>query len=106
MSLEAVKVVVITEKLIAEKVCALIEACGATGYTVVAAGGKGSRSIRSANRARVVDEFSNVKIEVVTPDVAMANQIAESVIDEFLNDYSGITYFETVQIVRSQKFRR
>jgi len=104
MSFTATKVVIITEKLILEKIAAVIESCGGSGYTVVAAGGKGSRGVRSTGHARVVDEFSNVKIEVITADSQTAICIADEVAEKFLGNYSGITYLESVQILRPHKF--
>lgn len=101
---KAMKVVIITEKLIQDKVTRLIEAAGASGYTVLAAGGKGSRGIRSNNRAAVVDEFSNIKIEVITRDRAIANRIADEVAETFFGNYSGVTYLEEVEILRPYKF--
>jgi nitrogen regulatory protein PII len=104
MAYKASKVVIITEKLILERVTRLIEASGGKGYTVVAAGGKGSRGVRSTGRAAVVDEFSNVKIEVVTATRETASRIADAVANEIFRDYSGITYFEEVEILRPERF--
>jgi len=101
---KAIKVVIITEKLIQEKVRKLIESAGASGYTVTPAGGKGARGIRSTNRASVVDEFSNVKIEVITGSPEVANRIADEVAETFFENYSGITYLEQVEILRPHKF--
>lgn len=101
---EATKVVIITEKLILPKVAKLIEAAGASGYTVTPAGGKGSRGVRTTNRAAVVDEFSNVKIEVITGNAEAANRIADEVAEQFFDNYSGITYLEKVAILRPHKF--
>jgi nitrogen regulatory protein PII len=101
---KAMKVVIITEKLIQDKVTRVIEAAGASGYTVLAAGGKGSRGIRSNSRAAVVDEFSNIKIEVITGDREIANRIADEVAETFFGNYSGVTYLEEVEILRPYKF--
>lgn len=104
MTHKAKKIVIITEKLIIDGVARIIEASGATGYTVVAAGGKGSRGIRAEDRARVVDGFANVKIEVICGNPAVAEQIAEQVAQSYFTHYSGITYLEDVEILRPQKF--
>ncbi len=101
----AEKVIIITEKMIARGVCDIIEACGATGYTIVAAGGKGSRGMRSTSEsASVVEDFANVKIEVIVNDKQMAEAIMEQVTQSFFQHYSGITYMEYVEILRPQKF--
>lgn len=100
----ATKIVIITEKLILEKVKRVIEAAGATGYTIVAAGGKGSRGVRASGRAAVVDAFTNVKVEVITANREAAVKIADEVAARFFEDYSGITYLENVEILRPDKF--
>lgn len=100
----ASKVVIITEKLILPKVAELIKTAGASGYTVTPAGGMGSRGVRSTNRAAVVDEFSNIKIEVITNDLETANRISDEVAEKFFKNYSGITYIEEVKILRPHKF--
>lgn len=101
---KASKVVIITEKMILEKVAMVIEDAGARGYTVTPAGGKGSRGVRSTSRAAVIDEFSNVKIEVITGSKDAANKIADEVAEKFFDNYSGITYLEEVEILRPHKF--
>lgn len=104
MSHDASKIVIITEKIIADGVARILEDQGATGYTIVAAGGKGSRGVRSATRPAIVADFANVKIEAIVPDMAMAERIADAVAAEFFENYSGITYLEPVQILRQHKF--
>lgn len=102
---KAEKVVIITEKMISKGVCDILDACGATGYTIVAAGGKGSRNMRSTSeRASVIDDFANVKIEVIVNDKAMAEKIMDRVAAQYFDSYSGITYVEDVEILRPQKF--
>ncbi len=101
----AEKAVVITEKIIAKGICEIIEACGSTGYTIVAAGGKGSRNVRStSDRASVVEDFANVKIEVIVNDKAMAEDIVNQITEKYFENYSGITYLENVEILRPGKF--
>ena len=104
MSYKAMKVVIITEKVIQDSVTALIEEKGASGYTIVAAGGKGSRGVRSPSRAMVAERFSNIKIEVIVNARDMAEAISEAVADKFFQHYSGITYLEEVEIQRPHKF--
>lgn len=104
MTHKARKLVIITEKLILDGVTRIIEACGGSGYTVVAAGGKGSRGVRSQDRPAVVDGFANVKIEVITARPEVAQRIAETVAERYFANYSGITYLEDVEILRRAKF--
>jgi len=103
----AEKVVIITEKIISKGVCEIIEDCGATGYTIVAAGGKGSRNIRSTTeRASVVDAFVNIKIEIIVNDFDMAENIMNRVRNKYFQNYSGITYLEDIKILRPEKFKK
>ncbi len=101
---KASKVVIITEKIILDKVTRLIEAAGASGYTITPAGGKGSRGVRSTQRAAVIEELGNVKIEVIVGSRDVANRIADEVAETFFENYSGITYLEAVEILRPHKF--
>ncbi|MEM8697344.1 MAG: P-II family nitrogen regulator [Parasphingopyxis sp.] len=104
MTYKATKVVIITEKIIFDGVAEIIEEAGGTGYTVVAAGGKGSRGVRPTNRASVVDAFRNVKVEVIVSSHEIAEQITDRVAARYFDDYSGITYLEDVEILRPHKF--
>ncbi len=106
MAHRAKKIVIITEKLILPGVAQIIERCGGTGYTVVAAGGKGRRNLRPADRLGIVDEFTNVKVEVITSSEAVANRIADEVAAQYFADYSGITYMEDVEVLRPRKFAK
>jgi nitrogen regulatory protein PII len=101
----AKKVVIITERILLDKICMLIEEEGATGYTITRAGGKGDRNIRTTSeRASVVDGFDNVKIESVVHDAVTAEKIITKVAQLYFKNYSGITYIETVEILRPEKF--
>lgn len=102
----AKKLVIITEKLIATGVCAIIDECGATGYTIIAAGGKGKHSTHATSeRATVIGDFSNVKIEVILYDKNVAQQIIERVAETYFKNFPGITYLENVEILRPFKFQ-
>ncbi|MEM6341707.1 MAG: hypothetical protein AAF729_11220 [Pseudomonadota bacterium] len=100
----ATKVVIITERVILDRVAKVIEAQGATGYTHVAAGGKGARGRRSIERAQVAGLSANVKIEAIVASEEMAEAIADAVATAFFEHYSGITYVEDVKILRPHKF--
>ncbi len=104
MSHQATKVVIITEKIIAGKVAQMIEECGGQGYTITAAGGKGSRGVRRQQENTLFDTSANVKIEIITGDSQIAEKIAQQVADEYFSNYAGITYLEDVRILRPQKF--
>ena len=101
---QATKIVIITERVILDGVTQLIEEGGATGYTHVDAGGKGSRGKRSANRPGLGGVLSNVKIEAIVSDKDKAEAIITAVSDKYFAHYSGIAYVEPVEILRPHKF--
>jgi nitrogen regulatory protein PII len=106
MTHKAIKIVIITEKVIFDGVVEVIEAAGATGYTMVEAAGKGSRGVRNEGRAQVVDDLRNVKVEVICKSREQAEAIAEGVSARYFKNYSGITYLEEVEILRPGKFSK
>ena len=106
MSQQASKLVIITEKLLMKKIAKIIDEAGATGYTVVPAGGKGSRNVPSSGQPTVSsDEFSNIKFEVLTPNRDMAVKISDEVAAKFFDDYSGIAYLcDVMEVLYAHKF--
>jgi len=102
---KAKKIVIIAEKMLSEKICDIIEANGARGYTVVPAGGKGGNHKHfTSERASVVDDFSTVRIEVVIRNKSVAELMANEIVEECFDKYSGIVYLEDVEILRPDKF--
>lgn len=104
MSQKANKLVIVTEKLLLKKITKVIDAAGASGYTVMEAGGKGSRNVRSSGQPSVGDSFSNIKIEVLTADREMALRISEEIAAKFFDDYSGIIYLCDAEVLYAHKF--
>jgi len=104
MAKPAKKLVIVTEKLLLKKIAKIIEKAGATGYTVVDAGGKGSRNVRSAGTPDVSDTYLNVKIEVLTDSLEMALAISDEVAMKFFDDYSGIVYLSDAEVLNAHKF--
>ncbi|EAZ91587.1 P-II family nitrogen regulator [Crocosphaera chwakensis] len=105
MTQKASKLVIVTEKVLLKKVAKIIDKAGATGYTVVAAGGKGSRGVRSSGQPTVGDAFSNVKFEVLTPNRDMAVKISDEVAAQFFDDYSGIAYIcDVMEVLHAHTF--
>ncbi|MEL6222374.1 MAG: hypothetical protein AAFR31_07015 [Cyanobacteria bacterium J06627_8] len=105
MTQQATKLVIITEKLLLNKVAKIIDEVGAPGYTVIETGGKGSRNVRSAGKPTVGDSFSNIKFEVLTPTREMAVKISDEVAARFFDDYSGISYLcDVMEVLHAHKF--
>ena len=104
MAKPASKLVIVTEKLLLKKIAKIIDGAGATGYTVVEAGGKGSRNVRSSGQPSVGDAFSNIQIEVLTESRDMAVQISDEVATRFFDDYSGIAYLCDAEVLSAHSF--
>jgi len=104
MTNQAKKLVIVTEKLLLKQIVKIIDEAGASGYTVVAAGGKGSRNVRSSGQPNVSDTYGNVKIEILTADRDMAVKISDEIAAKFFDDYSGIIYLCDAEILYAHKF--
>ncbi|MBE9070223.1 hypothetical protein IQ260_26635 [Leptolyngbya cf. ectocarpi LEGE 11479] len=105
MSKQASKLVIVTEKLLLKKIAKIIDEAGATGYTVVDAGGRGSRNVRSSGQPSVSDTQANIKFEILTPSREMAVKISDEVAARFFEDYSGISYLcDVMEVLHAHKF--
>lgn len=104
MSQQVWKLVIVGEEILSKKIIKLIKAAGATGYTVNAAGGEGSRNVRSTGDPSVSHTLSNVKIEVLTGTRELADKITHDIATKFYADYSIITYIYQVKALRDHKF--
>ena len=104
MTQQASKLVIVTEKLLLKKIAQIVEEAGASGYTVVDAGGKGSRNVRSSGQPTVSDTYSNIKFEVLTRNREIALKISDEVAAQFFDDYSGIAYLCEAEVLHAHKF--
>ncbi|MBE7384993.1 MAG: hypothetical protein F6J95_026720 [Leptolyngbya sp. SIO1E4] len=104
MAKQANKLVIVTEKLLLKKIAKIIDEAGATGYTVMDTGGKGSRNVRSSGQPSVSDTEANIKFEVLTASRDMAEKISDRIAVEFFNDYSGIAYICNAEVLYGHSF--
>lgn len=104
MTQQATKLVIVTEKVLLKKIGKIIDGAGATGYTVVETGGKGSRNVRSSGQPSVSDTQSNIKFEVLTRSRDIAMKISDEVAAEFFDNYSGIAYLCDAEVLHAHKF--
>ncbi len=104
MTQKASKLVLVTEKLLLKKIVKIIDEAGAAGYTVMEAGGRGSRNVRSSGQPNVGDTFANIKIEVLTANRDIAVKISDKIAAEFFDDYSGIAYICDAEVLHAHKF--
>jgi nitrogen regulatory protein PII len=104
MAKQANKLVIVTEKVLLKKVAKIIEECGAKGYTVMQSGGRGSRNVRSSGQPSSSDIEANVKFEILTENRQMAEDIADKVAIKYFNDYAGIAYICSAEVLYGQSF--
>ena len=104
MSQQIWKLVIVAEEILSKKLINLIKEAGATGYTVTAAGGEGSRNVRSTGQPSVSHTLANVKIEVLTGTRELADRITQDIEARYYADYSIITYISQVEALRDHKF--
>lgn len=104
MAKSASQLILVTEKVLLKKIAEIIDKAGATGYTVVPAGGKGSRGVRSSGQPNVSDTYSDIKIEVLTDNRDMAMEIADKVAAQFFDDYAGIAYICQAEVLSAHQF--
>jgi len=104
MTQKASKLVIVTEKLLLNKIVKIIDEAGAAGYTVMPAGGKGSRNVRSSGGPNVGDIYSNIKIEVLVANRDIAVKISDQVAAKFFDDYSGIAYICEAEVLHAHTF--
>ncbi|CAN5832907.1 hypothetical protein BH23CYA1_BH23CYA1_01200 [soil metagenome] len=104
MAKPACQLIIVTEKLLLKKIAEIIDKAGATGYTVVPAGGRGSRDVRSSGQPAVSETYTDIKIEVLTDNRDMAMKIADEVAAQFFDDYAGIAYLCDAEVLSAHQF--
>ncbi|MGF1480010.1 MAG: P-II family nitrogen regulator [Cyanophyceae cyanobacterium] len=104
MTQQASKLVIVTEKLLLKQIIKIIYEAGATGYTVVDVGGKGTRDVRSSGQPIVSDTYSDIKIEVLTANRDMALKISDEIAAQFFDDYSGFAYLCDAEVLHAHMF--
>ncbi|MFW5660888.1 MAG: P-II family nitrogen regulator [Oceanicaulis sp.] len=101
---KATKIILVVERLLRDKVVAIVEKEGAKGYTVTEGVGKGEHGLHGSDRPSIAQGFTIVRIEVIVADRAAAERIAQSVADRYFKEYPGIVYMDQVEVLRLEKF--
>ena len=70
---------------------------------MTAAGGQGSRNIRSSGQPTVAESFANVKIEVITAREELAREIADTIAKKYFNNFSGIAYLDAIEVLHAHR---
>jgi nitrogen regulatory protein PII len=95
------RIEIIVEASCVQTILDMIEATGATGYTLLhEVSGKGHRGVR--NDSHLTDVFRNVLIVVIA-----AEEIAREIVSRsqpLLENYAGIVSLSDVEVVRDDHF--
>jgi nitrogen regulatory protein PII len=92
------KVTINAERLLRDELIEMIKRHGATGWTVTAVEGEGSRGNRTSDF-----EGRNAQIDtIVSKETASA--IMEEVAEKYFADWAIITYSVDVEVLRGEKY--
>ena len=92
------KLTIVAERLLKDPLLDLIKNEGATGYTLAAVEGEGSRGVRASDW-----EGRNIQIDtIVTPTIA--DKILDKLSAEYFDDFAIIAWFVDVKVLRRSKF--
>ncbi len=92
------KVTVIAEAVLRERLIAEILSAGATGYTSAAAEGEGSRHLRSGDLPG-----DNVRIETIV-DESVADRLLTQLTNQYFPHFALIAYVTEVRVIRGEKY--
>ncbi|MBT8037624.1 MAG: transcriptional regulator [Verrucomicrobiae bacterium] len=92
------KVTLIAERLLKEKLLDLIQQEGATGHTLTACEGEGSRGVHASDW-----EGRNIQIDTIV-SAETADRILNRVGDQYMENYAVIAYLSEVSVLRRGKF--
>ena len=92
-------VTIVTEAALESQLLEVLDALGASGYTITNARGKGSRGIRDAGWT----SSSNIRIEVICSK-ELAATITGYLHENFYNHYAMVVFESDVNVLRKHKF--
>lgn len=98
MKVKLSKVTIVAERLLKDELISIIRGEGATGYTMTAVEGEGSRGVRASDW-----EGRNVQIETIVSEKS-ADAILEKLSEDFFEDYAVIAWVGEVHVLRGTKF--
>jgi nitrogen regulatory protein P-II 2 len=91
-------ITIVAEEVLESHLVRELESAGATGWTITAAHGRGSRGMRARS-----SDGGNVRIETIVNDDA-ADRILERLAEHWFPHYAVVAWVEAVQVVRGDKF--
>ena len=100
MNVPLKKVTIVAERLLKEPIFKILREEGATGHTLIAVEGEGSRGVHASDW-----EGRNVQIETIV-SVETADRILSRIAAEYLENYAVIAYLSDVSVLRRSKFAK
>lgn len=94
------KVTIVTERLLREEIVELLKKHGATGWSIAAVEGEGSRGNRTSDF-----EGRHSQIETIV-SAETADAIMEDIAGSYFENWSLITYSADVEVLRGEKYIR
>ena len=91
-------VTIIAESVLEEKIVLLLKAHGATGHTIVASHGEGSRGMRTGEIPG-----QNSRIETLV-SMSVADNIMEELSQSYFEHYAVICYVIDASVLRGEKY--
>jgi nitrogen regulatory protein P-II 2 len=99
MNLSILKLVtIIADNSLKQNLLDDIKALGAKGYTLTEAEGEGSHGSRLFEL-----EGENIKLELIVSE-SVAEKIIERLADKYFERYGVVSYVQTVEVLRGNKF--
>jgi nitrogen regulatory protein P-II 2 len=98
MKIRLRKVTVVAERVLRDDLLALLKRHGASGWTLAAVEGEGSRGIRASEW-----EGASVQIDTLVAD-PVADAIMQEIAATYFADWSVIVYAADVEVLRGDKY--
>ena len=92
-------VTIVTEAVLENELREVLDALGASGYTIINARGRGSRGVRDAGWT----SSSNILVDVVCSK-ELAKRITGYLHENYYNNYAMVVYESDVRVLREDKF--
>jgi hypothetical protein len=89
---------IVAESILEQRLTDEIERCGATGWTLSPARGRGSRGMRASEW-----EGGNVRIEVLATD-EVVDRLLSALEAQYFAHYAVVAFVHPVAVLRGEKF--
>lgn len=92
------KLTIVAERVLRDELLDVLRRHGATGWTLTAVEGEGSRGVRASEW-----EGSNIQIDTLVAHV-VADAILAEVADRYFADWAIIAYLTEAEVLRGEKY--